>query len=610
MNNVGSRAQVMHGNAKKTSGGLTKSQLKYNKQGKIVSKKASALAKKNNRLVKAGYITQKGKFGVSMKGGEKKNEFSVKIKGNKGFMGDMWTRSTLIIDDIQVLIDDNNILSNNTKITQVQLISDKNYSLKKKNRLNIITNNKTYEVAFDTLADKTLCKSLLYTVIHKIREKEKEKAEANKKAKEEELKRQEINRLHEIKIKTNELNERIKKSTRGVLNNNINHSSNDPIIILKEGTFIYTGTKKRPSNNPTNINNINITRPLWAKTLLKNYTNNNIAGIVNIPWNPDNNNLTKSESLIEEQSKKTIDSYARYGVIQKIKLNRDYKFVNLTSENNTVIKKFASRSDPLEQFLTNILEGKENNFDNLLRCYNINLIDRYIRNHIDFIIYKDFYTTKELFLRLLLGCAYGIGIKSDKEQLIYLINLYYIIDLVIDSVIDLVNKYDNEYDNEYDNKYDKKYEETLKEKVKTLLPFLPNNISIFQQNTRNMLIEIIKNKIKYFRYDIPNEYSQLYDDIIKEMYSKKKIIRFSYVFIDNYIVDLLSTEKWYDEDNEIDGYILTEYTLHYHSPFNPFELNKTLFHTELVISTNHLKNLSKYRKMKLNKQNNNFKYKV
>ena len=66
---VGSRAQVMHGTAKKTSGGLTKSQLKYNKQGKIVSKKASTLAKKNNRLVKAGYVTRKGEFGVSMRGG-------------------------------------------------------------------------------------------------------------------------------------------------------------------------------------------------------------------------------------------------------------------------------------------------------------------------------------------------------------------------------------------------------------------------------------------------------------------------------------------------------------------------------------------------------------
>jgi len=67
---TGSRAMVMHGTAKKTSGGLTKSQLKYNKQGKIVSKKASALAKKNNRLVKAGYVTKKGQFGVSMRGGE------------------------------------------------------------------------------------------------------------------------------------------------------------------------------------------------------------------------------------------------------------------------------------------------------------------------------------------------------------------------------------------------------------------------------------------------------------------------------------------------------------------------------------------------------------
>jgi len=68
---IGSRAEVMHGTAKKTSGGLTKPQLKYNKQGKIVSKKASALAKKNNRLVKAGYTTQKGVFGSEkMRGGD------------------------------------------------------------------------------------------------------------------------------------------------------------------------------------------------------------------------------------------------------------------------------------------------------------------------------------------------------------------------------------------------------------------------------------------------------------------------------------------------------------------------------------------------------------
>ena len=46
MQRVGSRCQVMHGNAKQTGGGLKKKDLKYNKQGKIVSKKMSTLAKK------------------------------------------------------------------------------------------------------------------------------------------------------------------------------------------------------------------------------------------------------------------------------------------------------------------------------------------------------------------------------------------------------------------------------------------------------------------------------------------------------------------------------------------------------------------------------------
>jgi hypothetical protein len=68
---VGSRAQVMHGNAKMTGGGLKKRDLKYNKQGKIVSKKMSQRAKKEKRLQKAGYTTIKGQFGAvrSMKGG-------------------------------------------------------------------------------------------------------------------------------------------------------------------------------------------------------------------------------------------------------------------------------------------------------------------------------------------------------------------------------------------------------------------------------------------------------------------------------------------------------------------------------------------------------------
>lgn len=43
---IGSRAQVMNGTAKKTSGGLVKKDLKYNKGGDIVSRKNSARAKR------------------------------------------------------------------------------------------------------------------------------------------------------------------------------------------------------------------------------------------------------------------------------------------------------------------------------------------------------------------------------------------------------------------------------------------------------------------------------------------------------------------------------------------------------------------------------------
>jgi hypothetical protein len=61
---IGSRAEVYHGNALKTSGGLMKSDLIQNKQGRIVSKKMSENAKRDKRLEKAGYTTQKGKFGA------------------------------------------------------------------------------------------------------------------------------------------------------------------------------------------------------------------------------------------------------------------------------------------------------------------------------------------------------------------------------------------------------------------------------------------------------------------------------------------------------------------------------------------------------------------
>lgn len=64
---IGTRAQVWHGTAYKTSGGLTHSDLMKNKSGRIVSKAKHNSAKKDKRLIKAGYFTKKGHFGFVKK---------------------------------------------------------------------------------------------------------------------------------------------------------------------------------------------------------------------------------------------------------------------------------------------------------------------------------------------------------------------------------------------------------------------------------------------------------------------------------------------------------------------------------------------------------------
>jgi len=81
--NIGTRAEVWHGKAKKTSGGLTKSHLMMNKHGRIVSRKKHNTAKKEKRLVKAGYITKKGQFGFIKVGtkGRKGRKGSRKMRG-------------------------------------------------------------------------------------------------------------------------------------------------------------------------------------------------------------------------------------------------------------------------------------------------------------------------------------------------------------------------------------------------------------------------------------------------------------------------------------------------------------------------------------------------
>lgn len=84
---IGSRAQVWHRTAKKTSGGLTRNHLMMNKAGRIVSKAKHNTAKKENRLLKHGYGTKKGKFGF-VKIGSRKNRKGGAFLGGSG-MGEL-----------------------------------------------------------------------------------------------------------------------------------------------------------------------------------------------------------------------------------------------------------------------------------------------------------------------------------------------------------------------------------------------------------------------------------------------------------------------------------------------------------------------------------------
>ena len=63
MPTTGSKAQVWHGTAKHTSGGLKKGDLMKTKKGRVVSKKKHAAGKKAiTKLRKLGYVAKKGTF--------------------------------------------------------------------------------------------------------------------------------------------------------------------------------------------------------------------------------------------------------------------------------------------------------------------------------------------------------------------------------------------------------------------------------------------------------------------------------------------------------------------------------------------------------------------
>lgn len=83
---TGTRAQVWHGTAKKTSGGLTKSDLMQNKAGRIVSRAKHNTAKREMRLVKHGYGTKKGEFGFVKIGSHKRSHKKRKMRGGSYMM--------------------------------------------------------------------------------------------------------------------------------------------------------------------------------------------------------------------------------------------------------------------------------------------------------------------------------------------------------------------------------------------------------------------------------------------------------------------------------------------------------------------------------------------
>lgn len=72
MSSQGSKAQVWHGTAKRTSGGLTKNALMKNKHGHIVSRKQHKRGKQTiKHLFKLGYKPKKGTFTAFHKGSNK-----------------------------------------------------------------------------------------------------------------------------------------------------------------------------------------------------------------------------------------------------------------------------------------------------------------------------------------------------------------------------------------------------------------------------------------------------------------------------------------------------------------------------------------------------------
>ena len=91
---VGSKAEVFHGNAKHTSGGLKKGDLMKTKAGRIVSRRKHALGKTAiKRLFKAGYKPKKGTFRLMGRSGSqtrrRRGGYYADTSGNMAALGNI-----------------------------------------------------------------------------------------------------------------------------------------------------------------------------------------------------------------------------------------------------------------------------------------------------------------------------------------------------------------------------------------------------------------------------------------------------------------------------------------------------------------------------------------
>ena len=138
---IGSRAQVIHGTAMKTSGGLTKKDLKYNKWGKIVSIKASEAAKKSDNLTKAGYVAKKGKFGAVKVKKSKSKSIKFKVKGGNITFRNFKDKGYIFcaIDKMILLYEKKeNDDSENLNLQELQFYTTKNFTKNNEEEIGVI----------------------------------------------------------------------------------------------------------------------------------------------------------------------------------------------------------------------------------------------------------------------------------------------------------------------------------------------------------------------------------------------------------------------------------------------------------------------------------------